>query len=163
MPAPARVQIEAKPTTLSPLREVTTAGQKTKVGSIKRFVLERLFPGEGERTDMKAMMQDYRGWCARQHAARAERALGRNGEDLPSDGRGDRSRRRQACVLRWREAWRRPGCRRALTGSAGSRRPPRRVIRTPNRTKNRSLFAGGCAILLKRRIYYSKLRDWPCP
>jgi hypothetical protein len=63
-PDPARVQIEAKPTTLSPARKATSSSQKARLGSIKRFVLERLFPGEGERTDMKAMMQDYRAWCS---------------------------------------------------------------------------------------------------
>jgi hypothetical protein len=40
------------------------APQKAKVSSIRAFVLDRLFPGEGERTEIKALMQDYRGWCA---------------------------------------------------------------------------------------------------
>jgi hypothetical protein len=35
-----------------------------KVGSLKAFVLDRLFPGDGERTEMKALMRDYRAWCA---------------------------------------------------------------------------------------------------
>ena len=39
----------------------TTAG---KIGSLNAFVLDRLFPGEGERTEMKALMRDYRAWCA---------------------------------------------------------------------------------------------------
>jgi hypothetical protein len=58
--AEAAPSIEIKAPTPSLRRTTTTA----KVGSIKRFVLERVFPGEGERTDIKLLMQDYRTWCA---------------------------------------------------------------------------------------------------
>jgi hypothetical protein len=40
------------------------APQKAMVISIKALVMDRLFPGVGERTEIKALMRDYRGWCA---------------------------------------------------------------------------------------------------
>jgi len=35
-------------------------------------VLDRLFPGEGERTEMKALMRDYQAWCAQKGRAPLE-------------------------------------------------------------------------------------------
>ncbi len=42
------------------------------VGSVKSFVRDRVFPADGERLEMKALMQDYRGWCAQQGATAVE-------------------------------------------------------------------------------------------
>jgi hypothetical protein len=44
--------------------KVGASARNAKVGSLKAFVLDRLFPGEGERTEMKALMRHYRDWCA---------------------------------------------------------------------------------------------------
>ena len=34
------------------------------VGNVKSFVRDRVFPADGERLEIKALMQDYRTWCA---------------------------------------------------------------------------------------------------
>ena len=39
---------------------------------LKAFVLDRLFPGEGARTEMKALMRDYRTWCVQNGRAPLE-------------------------------------------------------------------------------------------
>ena len=44
--------------------KLSAAAQKSKVRSLRAFVLDRPFPGKGERTEMKVLMQDYRVWCA---------------------------------------------------------------------------------------------------
>lgn len=47
-----------------PRLEVVPAARKaTKVGSVKTFVRDRMFPGAGERTEMKVLTRDYRAWC----------------------------------------------------------------------------------------------------
>jgi hypothetical protein len=33
-------------------------------GSVKAFINQRVSPAEGERLDVKAMLQEYRGWCS---------------------------------------------------------------------------------------------------
>jgi hypothetical protein len=54
-----------KPLTPRPRRKAATASSKTKVGSVKAFVLDSVFPGEGECTEMKTLIQGYRAWCTK--------------------------------------------------------------------------------------------------
>ena len=57
----------------SPIRpKVGAPARNAKVGSLKAFVLDRLFPGEGARTEMKALMRDYRTWCVQNGRAPLE-------------------------------------------------------------------------------------------
>jgi hypothetical protein len=34
------------------------------LASVKAFIAERISPDEGERVEMKALVQEYRAWCA---------------------------------------------------------------------------------------------------
>jgi hypothetical protein len=38
-------------------------------GSVRSFVQDHVFPADGERTEIKALMQDYRAWCAYEGSA----------------------------------------------------------------------------------------------
>jgi hypothetical protein len=42
------------------------------VGSVKSFVRDRVFPADGERLEIKALMQDYRTWCAQRGVTAVE-------------------------------------------------------------------------------------------
>jgi hypothetical protein len=42
------------------------------MGSVKSFVRDQVFPADGERTEIKALMQDYRAWCAQEGFAPIE-------------------------------------------------------------------------------------------
>jgi hypothetical protein len=44
-------------------KALATTSPKNKVGSVKTFVRDRLFPADGERTEIKVLMQNYRAWC----------------------------------------------------------------------------------------------------
>jgi len=44
--------------------KVGATARNAKDGGLKAFVLDRLYPGEGVRTETKALMEDYRPWCA---------------------------------------------------------------------------------------------------
>jgi hypothetical protein len=52
-------------------RKVSLTRPKVR-GSVKRFVRDYLFPADGERTEIKALMQDYRAWCAQEGFAPIE-------------------------------------------------------------------------------------------
>jgi hypothetical protein len=55
LPAVARPETTARATTaISP---------KNKIGSVKTLVRDKLFPAAGERTEIKALMRNYRAWC----------------------------------------------------------------------------------------------------
>ena len=45
-------------------RKAVTAKAK---GSVKRFVRDHVIPADGERIEIKALMRDYRAWCAREN------------------------------------------------------------------------------------------------
>ena len=36
-------------------------------GSVKSFVRDHVFPADGERVEIKALMRDYRAWCAKEN------------------------------------------------------------------------------------------------
>jgi hypothetical protein len=40
-----------------------TAVKSKKRGSVRAFISERVAPADGERVEMKALLQDYRAWC----------------------------------------------------------------------------------------------------
>src|SRR5262249_37573685 len=47
------------------------------IGSVKSFALDRLFPADGQRLDMKELVADYRTWCSKKGlgAAKLDRFL----------------------------------------------------------------------------------------
>jgi hypothetical protein len=47
-----------------PASRKVTGNSKPKTGGVKTYVRERVFPANGERTEIKVLMQDYRAWCA---------------------------------------------------------------------------------------------------
>jgi hypothetical protein len=53
---------EIKPSPLPACRKAVKASPKTG-GSVKSFVRDQVLPVEGERVEMKTLMQDYRAWC----------------------------------------------------------------------------------------------------
>src|SRR5262249_4358164 len=53
------------PMTRRPRHKASSVNPKTTVGSVKAFVLDSVFPGDGECTEMKTLMQGYRAWCAK--------------------------------------------------------------------------------------------------
>ena len=55
---------EIKPST-SPARRKTVAAKAN--GSVKSFFRDHVFPADGERVEIKALMRDYRAWCAREN------------------------------------------------------------------------------------------------
>ena len=50
---------------MPPPRKISNSPKSTKVGSVKGFVRDRLFPADGtERAEMKSLIHGYRTWCA---------------------------------------------------------------------------------------------------
>jgi hypothetical protein len=49
-----------------PARQRISASRSKPSGSVKRFARDHIFPAEGEQVEIKALMRDYRAWCARQ-------------------------------------------------------------------------------------------------
>jgi hypothetical protein len=58
----ATTQPEAKAVRPTPRRVASSA--KPRVGSVKAYMRDRVFPADGEQTEIKTLMQDYRAWCA---------------------------------------------------------------------------------------------------
>ena len=65
-PLPQLAKPHARP------RKASTPSLKVSNGRVRSFVRDRVFPADGERTEIKAMMQDYRGWCTQQGLAPIE-------------------------------------------------------------------------------------------
>jgi hypothetical protein len=59
-----------KPST--PRRRKATLTRPKVMGSVQSFVRDHVFPADGERTEIKALMQDYRTWCAHEGFAPIE-------------------------------------------------------------------------------------------
>ena len=53
-----------KPST-SPARRKTVAAKAN--GSVKSFFRDCVIPADGERVEIKALMRDYRAWCAQEN------------------------------------------------------------------------------------------------
>jgi hypothetical protein len=51
---------------LSPARQKIAASRSKPGGSVKSFARDHIFPAEGEQVEIKALMRDYRAWCARE-------------------------------------------------------------------------------------------------
>ena len=52
---------------LSPSPARRKAVKAKAKGSVKRFVRDHVIPADGERIEIKALMRDYRAWCAREN------------------------------------------------------------------------------------------------
>ena len=63
-PAKAPPPQEMKPST-SPARRKTVTAKAN--GSVKSFFRDHVSPADGERVEIKALMRDYRAWCAREN------------------------------------------------------------------------------------------------
>jgi hypothetical protein len=55
---------EIKPSTSLARRKPVAAKAN---GSVKSFFRDSVFPADGERVEIKALMRDYRAWCAREN------------------------------------------------------------------------------------------------
>ena len=51
---------------LPPARQKIATSRTKSTGSVKSFARDHIFPAEGEQVEIKALMRDYRAWCARQ-------------------------------------------------------------------------------------------------
>ena len=71
MPPPQEIKPLA-----SPARRKAVSKAK---GSVKSFVRDHVFPADGEQVEIKALMRDYRAWCAtgERDASRRQRIPGR--------------------------------------------------------------------------------------
>ena len=74
------------------------------LASVKAFIGERVSPADGERVEMKALVQEYRAWCAgKGSGAGRPRKLSRGGREGLPQGRDRDRQRRATCVLPQRE------------------------------------------------------------
>jgi len=58
----AITQREAK--AVPPTRRRVARSAKPRVGMVKAYMRDRVFPANGAQTEIKALIQDYRTWCA---------------------------------------------------------------------------------------------------
>src|SRR5262245_54494158 len=59
---PIRAQAVVKPSASSPGR--SRSAPAPALASVKAFIAERVSPADGERVEMKTLVQEYRAWCA---------------------------------------------------------------------------------------------------
>ena len=65
--------------TITPLQKITVSASPARRkavppnsktnGSVKSFMREQVSPADGERVEIKALMNDYRAWCAQKNLA----------------------------------------------------------------------------------------------
>jgi hypothetical protein len=53
-------------------RKTRTNASKDSGSSVKGFIRDQVFPDDGGRVEMKALMCDYRAWCAKKGVAPIE-------------------------------------------------------------------------------------------
>ena len=49
---------------MPPTTRTVAKSAKPRIGSVKAYMRDRVFPADGDQTEIKALLQDYRAWCA---------------------------------------------------------------------------------------------------